>query len=83
LLALTSSLFIDYKSQIVRQVVSQRLQGPSWQHFFGTDQYGRDIFLRVLYGARYSLSVGIVAVFCLAVIGGTLGVIAGYSGGCD
>lgn len=81
LVALISSLFIDYKTQIVRQVVSQRLQGPSWEHLFGTDQYGRDIFLRVLYGARYSLSVGIVAVFVSLLIGGTLGVTAGYCGG--
>lgn len=80
IIALVSGLVIDYKTQIVRQVVKERLQGPSLKHLFGTDQYGRDILLRILYGARYSLSVGIVAVLVSLVIGGTLGVIAGYCG---
>lgn len=72
---------VDYDKQIVKQIVKQRLQGPSLEHPFGTDQYGRDIWLRVLYGARYSLSVGIVAVAVSLLIGGVLGIIAGYMGG--
>lgn len=72
---------IDYDTQIVRQIAAERLQSPSLRHLFGTDQYGRDIFLRILYGARYSLSVGIVAVMVSLLIGGVLGIVAGYFGG--
>jgi len=72
---------VDYDKQIVKQIVKERLQTPSFKHPFGTDQYGRDIWLRVLYGARYSLSVGIVAVAVSMAIGGVLGIIAGYFGG--
>ncbi|MGI6404003.1 MAG: ABC transporter permease [Oscillospiraceae bacterium] len=81
LVTVIAGFVIDYDSQIVRQVASQRLQRPSLQHPFGTDQYGRDILLRILYGARYSLSIGIVAVFVSLAIGGVLGIIAGYFGG--
>lgn len=54
---------------------------PSAEHLFGTDKLGRDVFSRILYGASYSLSsvVGLVAL--IFVVGTTLGVIAGYSGG--
>ncbi|HYF81609.1 MAG TPA: ABC transporter permease [Clostridia bacterium] len=80
-IAIVANFAIDYDTQIVRQVVSERLQNPSWNHPFGTDQYGRDIFLRILYGARYSLSIGIVAVMVSLAIGGVLGIISGYFGG--
>ncbi len=63
------------------QDVSRALQGPSLQHLFGTDKFGRDQFSRVLYGGRVSLRVGIVAVGVALVFGGSLGVIAGYVGG--
>ena len=54
---------------------------PSWEHPFGTDEFGRDILSRVIYGARYSLRVGVLATL-LAVGGGTLlGLVAGYFGG--
>jgi peptide/nickel transport system permease protein len=80
-MAIVSGFVLDYDTQIVRQVVRERLQGPSLKHFFGTDQYGRDIFLRILYGARYSLTIGIVAVMVSLAIGGVFGIIAGYFGG--
>ena len=72
---------VDYNTQVVRQVAKERLQYPGGQHLFGTDQYGRDILIRILYGARYSLSVGIVAVFVALTIGGVAGIVAGYCGG--
>ena len=58
-----------------------RLQGPSSAHWMGTDQLGRDIYSRVLYGGRVSIPLPILAVVISAVIGLTLGVISAYYGG--
>lgn len=55
--------------------------GPSVHHWFGVDQLGRDVFARILYGARFSLVIGIVAVGIGLAVGVTLGSIAGYVGG--
>lgn len=57
------------------------LKPPSWSHWFGTDKFGRDILSRIIYGARISLQVGLIAVFIALVLGSTLGAIAGYFGG--
>lgn len=54
---------------------------PSWEHLFGTDMFGRDLFVRVLYGARISLAVGLVASFINLTIGVIYGGIAGFLGG--
>src|SRR5580704_14492003 len=54
---------------------------PSWEFPFGTDAQGRDIFSRIVYGARISLTVGIVSQICNSLIGVTLGLTAGYWGG--
>lgn len=61
-------------------IVSQNMT-PNWEHIFGCDEIGRDIFARVIYGARYTMSIGLftTAISCLA--GGVLGAIAGYFGG--
>ena len=79
--ALFADVFLDYDTQVVGQNVAERLQWPSARHWFGTDELGRDIFFRVLYGTRFSCSVGLVAVTIGLVIGVTLGAIAGFYGG--
>ncbi|MFC7688142.1 ABC transporter permease [Ureibacillus sp. GCM10028918] len=58
-----------------------KFQPPSSQHWFGTDEVGRDIFTRILYGARLSLGVGILIIVIAAAIGIVIGTISGYIGG--
>lgn len=63
------------------QVPTARLLGPSAEHWFGTDQFGRDIFARTAAGAANSLKVAVVAVALAATVGTLGGVIAGFFGG--
>lgn len=63
------------------QNLDNNLQGPSAQHLFGTDEFGRDVLSRIIYGARISLFVGFFAVSISVFLGGGLGAIAGYFGG--
>lgn len=63
------------------QSLADMLQKPSAKHLFGTDEYGRDILSRIIYGARISLSVGVISQGIASVIGFFMGVMAGYFGG--
>ncbi|MDE1993409.1 MAG: ABC transporter permease, partial [Rhizobiaceae bacterium] len=58
-----------------------RFQGPSAAHWLGTDDLGRDVLLRLLYGGRVSISVGLLATLVTTVIGVAVGIVAGYVGG--
>ena len=80
-IALFADILLDYDTQVIGQNVADRLQWPNANHWFGTDELGRDIFCRILYGTRFSCSVGLVAVTIGLVIGVTLGAVAGYFGG--
>lgn len=80
-IALFSNYFLDYETDVIGQQITQRLQPPSSEHWLGTDEVGRDVLSRVLYGTRYSLAVGAVAVSISIAFGVTLGAIAGYVGG--
>lgn len=59
----------------------ETFQGPSLQHLCGTDNLGRDIFSRLLFGGRVSLSIGLISVGIGLLVGGTIGALAGYYGG--
>lgn len=63
------------------EIIESQTMAPSWQHPFGTDDLGRDIFSRAVYGARISLTVGFVAVIIAILVGTFFGAIAGYYGG--
>lgn len=74
-----SGLFISYED-VTKQNTAVRLQSPSMEYPFGTDEFGRDMFARIIYGAKYSLGISFLAVLIGLVCGGSIGLIAGYYG---
>ena len=81
LIAIAAPLFIDYDTQVVEQHISDKLQGPSGEHWLGTDGYGRDMLARLIYGARISITIGLVTAIAALLIGGLIGAVAGFYGG--
>ena len=81
LAALTADLFWDYQTDACDINIPMRLQKPSKEHWLGTDEMGRDMLCRIVYGSRASLTVGIFATTFALVIGGILGAVCGYYGG--
>lgn len=81
LTAIFADFIADYDTEVTKINVIERLEGPSSEHWFGTDEYGRDIFARIVHGTRTSLFVGVISVGIALSIGGLLGSIAGYYGG--
>ena len=81
LLAIFAEQVAGYETKVIAQDVSNRLQGPSAEHWFGTDEFGRDIFARIIHGSRVPLVVGFISVAVSLIIGGVLGAFAGYYGG--
>ena len=61
--------------------LAHRRAAPSFAHWFGTDELGRDLLTRVLYGARVSLAIGLVSALLSAAVGAVIGAVAGYAGG--
>ena len=78
--ALAAESIMSYQ-QVISINPVERLQGPSAQHFFGTDEMGQDIFGRILHGARISLRIGVTSVLLSLIAGAILGSVAGYFGG--
>jgi peptide/nickel transport system permease protein len=81
LAAILAPLLAPYDPIAIGDVMATRFQSPSWAHPFGTDEFGRDLFSRALYGARVSLSVGILAMLLATLIGSLYGAVSGYFGG--
>lgn len=69
-----------YNAHVIKQNLRMRLKGPSKDHIFGLDEFGRDIFLRMLWAVRYSLFMGVFAIMFSVIVGGVFGSIAGYYG---
>lgn len=81
LIALLCPLFLDYAQDVVGQNIRERLQRPSLTHPFGTDQYGRDVLARVIWGTRISLSASLVIITAATIFGAFFGALAAYYGG--
>lgn len=77
--AICAGMIAPYEYQA--QVFTDAYQTPSLHHFFGTDNFGRDLFSRCVFGARYSLALALCCVFLAFLTGGFLGILAGYFGG--
>ena len=80
ILAISADFIADYETVVIKQDIKNRLKPPSAEHIFGTDEFGRDIFARLVHGTRVSLTVGLISVSIALVVGGFLGAIAGYYG---
>jgi peptide/nickel transport system permease protein len=76
-----SSFISGYDPNIQGDILLDRYLAPGWEHIFGTDKFGRDIFSRVLYGGRISLTIAISVVFLSSTIGLIFGAVSGYFGG--
>ncbi len=70
-----------YNNYVKKQELANKLLLPCAEHPFGCDEFGRDMLLRILWGTKYSLVIGILAVIFSLLVGGPLGTIAGYYGG--
>lgn len=83
LIIIGMAIFAPYVTthEPARQNIRNRLQAPSREHIFGTDQFGRDTYSRVVYGAQLSLRVGFLSISFALAIGCLLGLVAGYYGG--
>ena len=79
LIAALAPLLTNYAPNTINALAA--LQGPSAAHWFGTDEFGRDIFSRVLYGARYTIGASFLAVLISVVLGSLTGLVAGMAGG--
>jgi peptide/nickel transport system permease protein len=79
LITIFADLIAPY--ELVTTQTRDILQPPSAQHWFGTDDLGRDVFARVIHATRVSLAIGLIATVLSVLVGGILGSVAGYKGG--
>lgn len=76
--AIFANRLFDYETKVIQQSASLRLKPPSPNHWLGTDEVGRDILARIVYGARVSLPIAFATIAIAAAAGSVLGAIAGY-----
>jgi peptide/nickel transport system permease protein len=81
IVAILAPILAPYDPAAIPDVMTNRYLAPSWLHPFGTDEFGRDLLSRAIYGARVSLSIGLLAMLVAKSIGTTYGAIAAYFGG--
>lgn len=81
LVTLLTPLIAPYDPAAQGDIVATRYLAPSAEHWMGTDKFGRDVYSRVLYGSRISLTIGFIAVAIAVVLGTAVGAVAGYFGG--
>ncbi len=81
LVAIFANVIADYDTLAVKQNMSIRMTPPCKEHIFGTDHYGRDMFARIVHGARISLTMGFITLGISLTVGSVLGSIAGFYGG--
>lgn len=81
MVAIFADFLADYEAMAITQNIPERLQTPSAEHWFGTDEFGRDIFARCVHGSRVSLMMGLLSTVLSFSLGLLLGAIAGYYGG--
>lgn len=80
LIAIFAPLIVPY-DKVVEQSLKERFAPMNSAHWFGTDEYGRDMFARIVWGARYSLSLGVGSIIISLVFGALIGAVSGYYGG--
>lgn len=78
---LSADLYLNYEEQAVSHNLSIRFQPPSSEHLLGTDQYGRDVLARIIYGGRISMFVGLATICVSLTAGSLIGASAAYYGG--
>lgn len=69
-----------YNDYVIKQNLLEKLKAPSLHHIFGQDEFGRDVFLRIVWGTRYSLLLGVGATIMATLFGGVVGALAGFYG---
>ena len=69
-----------YQNYVINQDLASRLKGPSLEHIFGQDEFGRDMLLRMIWAVRYSLFMGSMSIIISLIVGGILGAVSGYYG---
>ena len=80
-LSCMAGLFFDYNTDALQMNMSERFMSPCAAHWFGTDHYGRDIFVRILFGGRNSLLISLIVIIISTIIGAVLGSLAAFYGG--
>ena len=81
LVAVFADVIADYDTLCIKQHADLKYLTPSAEHWFGCDEFGRDIFARIVHGTRISLFVGVVSVLISLALGAVIGAVAGYYGG--